>query len=120
MILIRILIVLLSYPPSYPIWWLLGSWLIWLLIKRTPLPRLSLPTMLIYSIAVAIGFMKSLREFEVPCFEFCIRDFSWPGFLVDVAFWFIVLYTFMKWIARIERAGKDMNWHDIDTDVTAQ
>jgi hypothetical protein len=103
MILVRILNDLIPNPLFYPIWWLLGSWLIWLFIKLTPWPRPTLPIMLIYSVSVLIEFVKSFRELEA-CFiiEICAPFFSLLWFLVDVSFWFIILYALMKWISRIK------------------
>ncbi|HLO31150.1 MAG TPA: hypothetical protein VK249_18520 [Anaerolineales bacterium] len=88
-------------PLSYPLWWLLVSWFAWLLLRRVSLPRPSLPIMLIYSVSVAIEFIKAFRKVEV-CIELCYPDFSLLEFLLDVTFWSVVLYVLMKWIARID------------------
>jgi hypothetical protein len=102
--LIQIVSVFITNPLFYPIWWLIGSWLIWLLLRLTP-RRPSLPNMLIYSVSVLIAFVKSLRIFEA-CFliEICAPDFGLPWFLVEVSFWFVVLYLLMNWISSLERA----------------
>ena len=104
MILIQNLIELFTYPLNYPLWWLLGSWLIWLFLRWMPGARPTLPIMLLYSIAVLIRFVKSYRELGA-CFiiELCVPDFSLFWFVVEVAFWFLVLYVLMKWILRMEQ-----------------
>lgn len=111
MILIQNLSELIFYPLHYPLWWLIGSWLIWLLLKWTPVARPTLPIMLIYSVAVLIKFVKLFRELAA-CFmiELCAPYFSLFEFLLDVAFWFLVLYALMKWILRMEQ-----NKHDPDS-----
>jgi hypothetical protein len=82
---IQIVSVFITNPLFYPIWWLIGSWSIWLLLRLTPRWP-SLPIMLIYSVSVLIAFVKSLRIFEA-CFliEICAPDFalvSCRGFLL--------------------------------------
>ena len=108
MILIQNLIEQVTYPLIYPIWWLLGSWLIWLFLKLTPRARPTLPIMLIYSVAVLIKFVKSFRELGA-CFiiELCAPHFSLFWFVVEVAFWFVVLYALMKWILKMEQNQRD-------------
>jgi hypothetical protein len=108
MILIRNLSELISYPLHYPLWWLLGSWLIWLFLKWTPVARPTLPIMLLYSVAVLIRFVKSFRELGA-CFiiELCAPYFSLFWFVVEVAFWFLVLYVLMKWILKMEQNKSD-------------
>jgi hypothetical protein len=68
---------LLNYPLYYPVWWLLGSWIIWVFLKWTSWPRPTLSMMLLYSISVAIEFVESVRELEA-CFaiELCASTFS--------------------------------------------
>jgi hypothetical protein len=63
--------------------------------------------MLIYSVSLGIEFIKSFRELEACLvIELCYPDFSLFWFLVDIAFWFIVLYLLMKWISRIDGFDK--------------
>jgi hypothetical protein len=104
MMLIQILSDFITNPLFYPIWWLVGSWLVWLLLRLTPW-RPSLPIMLIYSVSVLIVFVKFPRIFEA-CFliDICAPDFALPWFLGEVSFWFIVLYLLMNWISRLEHA----------------
>ena len=104
MLLVTILGDFLSNPLSYPLWWLSGSWLIWLLLKWTPVARPHLPVMLIYSVAVLIQFVKSFRELEACLvIDLCAPYFSLLWFVADVACWFLVLYALMKWILRMEQ-----------------
>jgi len=105
MVLIQLMGDIITNPLFYSIWWLLLSWIIWSLVKLTPWSRPTLPTMLIYSISVAIEFTKSRRQLEACLMiDICAPDFSLVWFVLDVAFWFIILYALMKWISRIERA----------------
>lgn len=108
--LIQNLLELATYPLIYPLWWLLGSWLIWLCLKWTPRVRPTLSIMLLYSVGVLIRFVKSFRELGA-CFiiDLCAPYFSLFWFLVEVVFWFVILYVLMKWILRMEqnKSGPD-------------
>jgi hypothetical protein len=105
---------LLLYPLHFPIGWLLGSWVIWLLLKSTVKSYPPLWGMLLYSVAIAIETVSGFRKLEA-CFviELCAPYFSLLSFLLHVAFWFIVLFVLMRWIPKLDAFEK----RNIDTSI---
>jgi len=94
MAIIRLLIDLATDPLNYSIVWLIFSWLIWLFLKLFKWARPTPPTMLIYSAAVIIVFIRDWQEITACMkIELCYQSFELLSFLAEVAFWFIVLYA---------------------------
>src|SRR6266542_335696 len=89
---------------------LLFGWLVWLILKVCQWPRPSLPTMLIYSVSVAIALDLQLPTMRV-CGAFIemfgdkrlCPDAPWQRFFSDNLLWFVVIYVVMKLISRINR-----------------
>ena len=91
--LIRFVSDLITYPLHYPWWWLLFSWVIWLVLKWRNWVRPTLLIMLLYSIAVGIFYIKSWQSL-LACMriELCAPTFSIFPFIAAVSFWMVVLY----------------------------
>jgi hypothetical protein len=70
--------------------------------------------MMLYSVSVAIEFVRSKRELEAcMTIELCAPSFSLFWFVVDVSFWFIVLFVLMTWILRIEQGKSHQAEHEM-------
>lgn len=105
---LRVFIVLMTYPPFFTGFLFLLSWLIWVLLKLFHRRRPAFSTMFIYSISVAVAFIR-YRLQVLACLRlenYCEVPFSIPLFILEVALWFLVLYILMRLVLRAMKSDR--------------
>jgi hypothetical protein len=94
---IKILIVLMTYPPFFTGFLLILSWIIWILLRLFQRPHLALSAVFIFSASLLVtlfGYWVSIQN----CPDLCATENVTLSYIAKIVFWFVIFYTPTKLI----------------------